>query len=84
VRVFSSDVIEILDRYVDERVEQALELREREKRWLTVEEAAVYLGLTPAAVRRRISRGTLRHSRNGGRVFVDRRALDAALERVAT
>ena len=47
-------------------------------RWLTVEQAAEYLGTTSKAVRRRIDRGRLRIVRDGRRVYVDRLALDDA------
>jgi predicted ArsR family transcriptional regulator len=39
-------------------------------RRVTVDEAAEILGITPGAVRNRISRSTLRSVREGGRVFV--------------
>ncbi len=39
-------------------------------RRLTVQAAAVELGITEAAVRNRIKRGTLRAEREGGRVYV--------------
>lgn len=47
-------------------------------RWLTVEQATDYLGTTPKAIRRRIDRGRLKAVRDGGRVYVDRQALDEA------
>ena len=49
------------------------------QRWLTVDQAGEYLGTTSKAVRRRIDRGRLMAVRDGGRVYVDRLALDAAL-----
>ncbi len=51
--------------------------RESSKRWLTVDEAAAYLGITAKAVRRRADRGRLPVIRDGGRVYLDRDALDA-------
>jgi excisionase family DNA binding protein len=47
-------------------------------RWLTVDQAADYLGTTGKAIRRRIDRGRLQAVRDGRRVYVDRRALDEA------
>ena len=47
-------------------------------RWLTVDQAADYLGTTAKAIRRRIDRGRLQVARDGRRVYVDRQALDEA------
>ena len=47
-------------------------------RWLTVEQAANYLGTTEKGIRRRIDRGRLRAVRDGRRVYIDRQALDEA------
>jgi excisionase family DNA binding protein len=67
-------------------VERALAARDREpaKRWLTAREAGAYLGCSERAVHQRIRRGrisaeALRHQ--GRRLFLDRLALDRALER---
>lgn len=79
-QVFSPGVVEILDAHIDARIEQALDLREHERRWLSIPEAAVYLGTTVAAIRKRVARGTIPHTRDNGRVLIDRRRLDAVLE----
>lgn len=47
-------------------------------RWLTVDQAAEYLGVTAKAIRRRADRGRLSVVRDGRRVYVDRAALDEA------
>ena len=47
-------------------------------RWLTVDQAADYLGTTAKAIRRRIDRGRLETVGDGRRVYVDRQALDQA------
>ena len=48
--------------------------------WLTLEEAAAHLRLSPAAARKRAERGQLPGAvKDGSRWLVDRRALDAAL-----
>jgi excisionase family DNA binding protein len=47
-------------------------------RWLTVDQAAEYLGTTAKAIRRRIDCGRLEAIRDGRRVYVDRQALDEA------
>jgi excisionase family DNA binding protein len=49
-------------------------------RWLTVEQAAHYLGTTPKAIRGRIDRGRIPVTRDGRRVYIDRVELDAAME----
>jgi excisionase family DNA binding protein len=71
---------------VQAEVERALAARDREpaKRWLTAREAGAYLGCSERAVYQRVRRGripaeALRHQ--GRRLFLDRLALDRALER---
>lgn len=68
-----------LDRYVDGRIHEAL-ANERAKRWLTVKEAAEYLGVSEVAVRRRISRGRVPAKHQGRTLLVDRVALDRRIE----
>jgi excisionase family DNA binding protein len=80
-RIFGPDLLELLGTFVGERVEEVLAHRESERRWLTPEEAAAYLGISASAVRMRIARGSLRYSRIGRRLLVDRHALDVELER---
>jgi excisionase family DNA binding protein len=79
-RILGPDAIELLGAYVDARVEQAIELRERERRWLSVDEAATYLGTTTKAINSRVRRRTIPFVKDGRRTLVDRSALDAQLE----
>lgn len=83
---FSAELVAALERLVDERVAAALARREEGagSRWLTVAEAAEYLRCSERAVYARIRKGRIpaeavRHS--GRRVYLDRLALDRALER---
>jgi hypothetical protein len=79
-RLFGPDLVETLQDYVDERVEEALDMREQERRWFTVKETAMYLGSTPGAVEKQVSRGTIPSVLHNGRRMVDRRRLDAQIE----
>jgi excisionase family DNA binding protein len=66
-----------------EEVERILAAREREsarKRWLTVAETAIYLGVTENAVRRRIGRGRIPVRHQGRSVLIDRVALDREID----
>lgn len=67
---------------IDDRVaEQLRSVAGPEPRspWLTIVEAAEYLRTTPAAVRKRISRGQLKSYRpEGSRIMLRRDDLDAA------
>ena len=68
----------ILDALREELAADTSPHPEPASRWLTVEQAADYLGTTPKAIRRRIDRGRLRAVRDGRRVYIDRQALDEA------
>lgn len=74
------DLLELLEAFVDERVEEVIARREADRRWLSVSAAADHLGVTEKAVRRRIERGTIAYTRLGTRILVDRRALDVELD----
>jgi excisionase family DNA binding protein len=65
---------------VDEKIAQAFRRRLPSKRWLTVPEAAAYLGISEVAVRARIKRGRIPVKHNGRSVLVDRVALDREIE----
>jgi excisionase family DNA binding protein len=80
-RIFGPDTLELLDVFVREQVEATLSERDAERRWMSPEGAADYLGVSASAIRKRIARGTIRYSRMGRRLLVDRRALDAELEK---
>jgi excisionase family DNA binding protein len=79
-RILGPDTLELLEAFIEERVEEVIARRETERRWLTPTEAAAYLGVSAAAIRMRIARGSLRYTRIGRRLLVDRRALDTELE----
>jgi len=51
-----------------------------QKRLLSVDEVAVYIGRTSIAVREMIRHGKLRPVRNDGRVMLDRHDLDSWIE----
>jgi excisionase family DNA binding protein len=80
-RILGPDLLELLGTFIGERVEEVLLRRDHERRWLTPEEAAAYLGVSAGAIRKRIARGKIRYTRMGRRLLVDRRALDVELER---
>ena len=76
----SPEAMAELERYVQEQIHEAL-VTERAKRWLSVKEAAEYLGTTEHAVRHRIARGRIPHRHQGRSLLVDRVALDREIER---
>jgi excisionase family DNA binding protein len=78
-RIFGPDTLELLAAFVRRRVEEVLAHRDAERRWLSVTAAADYLGMSEKAVRRRIERGQIAYTRQGSRILIDRRALDAEL-----
>ena len=64
---------------IAERVADILEQRQRpqsERRWLTIPEAAEYIGACPQRVYDLRSSGRLSRHGDGGRALVDRRELD--------
>jgi excisionase family DNA binding protein len=82
-RILGPDLLELLGKFVGERVEEVLARSEAEHRWLSVSAAADHLGLSEKALRHRIERGTIAYTRLGTRILVDRRALDTELDRRA-
>jgi excisionase family DNA binding protein len=78
-RLLGPDLLEVLDEHIEARIEQHLAAREADRRWMTVSETAVYLGISEKAVYHRVANGTLPYSRDGRRVMVDRRRLDEQL-----
>jgi hypothetical protein len=72
-RLLSPDVLEAIDEYVREIVDEQLrEERARQPRreWLPVEEGAPEYGCTEAALRARARRGSVDSIKRGGRVYV--------------
>jgi excisionase family DNA binding protein len=78
-RIFGPDTLELLADFVRGEVDRTLNDRDHERRWLSVADAADYLGLSEKGIRRRIERGTIAYTRHGSRILVDRRALDEEL-----
>lgn len=69
-----------------EQVADVLEARQAEasqpaSRWLTVDQAAGYIGARPQRIYDLRSSGRLSRCGDGGRALVDRRELDALVER---
>ena len=85
--MFSPLVLELLERLVDERVEARLAERDNGRRggdgrrFVTVQEAAVALGLTERAVRAQVARGRLPARHLGTRILVDMDALSGSQAR---
>jgi excisionase family DNA binding protein len=51
-----------------------------ERRWISMGQAADYLGLSVSGARKLLARGLIPHSRIGRTIRVDLRALEAQLE----
>jgi hypothetical protein len=68
----SPELLAALDEHISEVAAEAVRdelARQAERRWLPVEEAASRYGCSAAALRMRISRGTVEH-RQGRRLYV--------------
>ena len=70
-------IVEAVTARVLERLEQAAATGNGGPPWLTLEQAAERLGCSPDAVRMRAKRGRLEARRDGRRVYVSRRSVDA-------
>jgi excisionase family DNA binding protein len=53
-----------------------------EHRWLRIEQAAEYVSVTVTAIKAVVRKGVIPHVRFGRRYLIDRRAIDAYLERL--
>jgi excisionase family DNA binding protein len=51
-----------------------------EYRWMRIEQAAEYIGVTLTAMKAAVREGVIPHVRFGRRYLIDRRAIDAHLE----
>lgn len=74
------ELLAALEQLVDERVAVALAAVEPAgdgARWLTLDQAADRLGCTADAVRMRVKRGRLESRKQGRRVYVSARSVDA-------
>ena len=78
----SRATVEELEALIDRRISTALRDLREQRRWLTVPEAAEYLGLSESGVRRQVERGRLPVKRLGTRLLIDRQQLDRHLERL--
>lgn len=78
--LFAPEVVAAIERLVDERVEAALADRENGARsaWLSISQAAAYLGVSERTVERMIKRGNVRSSTIGRRRLLCRDDLDVA------
>lgn len=81
-RLLGPDTLELLDAHILRVVEQTLDARESDRRWLSTKKAGEYVGgITDSAIRKWVARGDVRYTRLNGRILIDRRDLDARLER---
>ncbi len=78
--VFAPEVVAALEVLIREEVEARVSVYR--KPWLSVSEAAEYLGCTQKAIRGRIDRRTLPATHLAGNVLIDRVAVDEQLERI--
>ena len=68
----------------ESQVNKKSDVSPHEQRWLTVEDAALYLRVSPQTVRNVMRRGDVQASRlatSGGPYLLDRREIDSLLER---
>jgi excisionase family DNA binding protein len=82
--VFSEALIAELERLVDERVKTALDANaggRSGQEWLTLDDCAAHLQVSPRTVARLIKRGQFRTCRVGRRVLVRVADLDAGMGR---
>ena len=81
--LFAPEVVEALERLVDERVAAALAGRENGSapEWLTLQEAAEFLRVSPSTLARLLKRGEMRTSYVGRRRLVRREDLVRATQR---
>ncbi len=74
----SPDVVQAIEELVAERVREALQANGdgNGSPWLSVDEAATYLGVSPRTLERRIASGKVRSSEIGRRRLLNRDDLD--------
>lgn len=79
--LFTPEVVAAIERLVDERVDAAFAELENAARspWLSIPEAATYLGVCERTVERMIRRGQVRSSTVGRRRLLRRDDLDVAM-----
>lgn len=74
----------VLRPIIEDVVEELLADRDEHRRWLTAVEAGELLGISAAAVGARVRKGSLPGRLYCRRIYVDREALDEAIEGSAT
>lgn len=75
----------LIDERIAARVEQAARQASPVSPWLTVRDAAAYMGTSPGAVYKRIDRKQLRaHRPEGSRILLRRDEIDELLDRSDT
>jgi excisionase family DNA binding protein len=77
--VLGPDLIEALEALIDERITSALARQENgsELTWLSLEEAAAHLRVSPSTIARMLKQGRIRSTYVGRRRLVLREDLDA-------
>jgi hypothetical protein len=75
--VLSDDDLDDLVTLVAERVVTQL-LRDQQRRWLPVREAATELGMSEGALRKHIGRGSVKIDRVGSRILVDMKEIEGS------
>lgn len=77
--LLSADLLDALDRFVRERIAEALVAQPDGSPWLTLEQAARYVGVSLRTIERRVQAGGVRSTNVGRRRIVHRDDLDALL-----
>lgn len=81
LNLFAPELVQAIERLVDERVKAALANLEPSngRTWLSVADAAIYLGVSERSVGRLLERGRIRSTYVGRRRLMHRDDLDAAV-----
>lgn len=78
----AASLTEALEPLLRRLVDEAIERRADEWRWLSAKQAGELLDMSPAAVRQRVQRGQFPGRNVSGRVYVDMRALDREIDQL--
>jgi excisionase family DNA binding protein len=81
--LLAPEIARIVDERLAVRLPEYEEVRQPDE-WMTTQEAAVYLRLTPSALRARVRRGSVRAHDDNGRWLFRRSELDAELAATMT
>lgn len=74
--LLSADLLDALDRFVQDRIDAALASQPTAHDWLTVAEAAAFLRVSERTLERRIADGAVRAGGLGSRRMIHRSDLD--------